>query len=438
MNRSLLMLITALAVAGCGETVSLESNPGTSPRTAVSTERNHPQPEPSRNTNAVTSLRGPTRASTRDWAQWRGPQGNGKSTETGLLHAFPVGGPQILWRAKLGSGFSGIAVADGRVFTLYGDAGRENVACFAADTGKRVWKVETGPDFAQGRSFGPRAMPSCDGELVYAVGANGDLLCLKAANGKKVWSMNLYDKYGMRPHQEGLSPSPLVDGKRLIVAAGTSVFAFDKTNGQQIWKALDEKINHSTPTFATIDGRRQLLVLTGSNLVGLNPESGRELWRHPQRAVNIATPVVGPKDRIFTAAAYGFGCQLVQIENGRPSQVYKNSALATHHATAVLYDGHLYGCHDRLGILKCVEFATGKEKWRTRVPGKGKLIVADGQMIFLNESGILYLAPLSTAGFQPTATVRVLKGLSYTAPTLSAGRLYLRTNREMVCINLKK
>ena len=180
----------------------------------------------------------------------------------------------------------------------------------------RFGRLESDQDFAQGRSFGPRSTPCVDGSYLYAVGASGKLHCLETNSGKSVWSFNIYEKYGMRPHGEGLSCSPQIDGSHLIVAAGTAVFAFNKTDGKLVWQVLEERMNHSTPTFATLDGRKQLVVLTGSNLVGLDPESGRELWRHPQRGVNCATPVVGPNDQIFTAAAYGFGCQLTKIADG--------------------------------------------------------------------------------------------------------------------------
>ena len=197
-------------------------------------------------------------------------------------------------------------------------------------------------------------------------------------------------------------------------------------------------MNHTTPRTTTIGNRRQLLVLTGTNLVGLDPESGRELWRHPQRGVNCASPVVGPNNQIFTAASYGFGCQLVKVDDGTVTQVYKNNVLATHHATAMLYQDHLYGFHDRPGIFKCVEFATGKEKWVSRSPGKGKLIIADGQMIVITETGELVLSPVSPDGFKETSKARVVKGTCYTAPSLANGKLYVRSNQEMVCIEMRK
>ncbi len=373
-----------------------------------------------------------------EWLSWRGPNANGTSDETGLLTAFPGGSPKEIWRVSLGTGFSGLTVGGGRLYTLFGDGDHEWVACFDAASGQEIWKVESDADFSQGRSYGPRATPCLDGGNLYSVGASGKILCLNAADGKTKWSLNIYEKYAMRPHEEGLSPSPLIDGARLIITAGTSVFALEKSDGALIWRSLEEKINHSTPCFATLADKRQLLVLTGENLIGLEPESGDEIWQIAQKGVNIASPVTGPDDEVFVAAAYGFGSQLVRVSKGSAEQVYHNKSLATHHATAILHQGHLYGFHDRGGILRCIDFASGERKWETRGPGKGKMIMADGQLIILTESGKLALAPVSPDGYKATAEVQLLEGTSYTAPVLVNGKLYLRSNEEMVCIDLKK
>lgn len=374
-----------------------------------------------------------------DWPCWRGPHGDNTSRETNLIRRFPEDGAVILWRKDLGTGFSGMSISGNRLFTMFGDGDREYAAGFDTQDGSQLWKVDVDRDFSQGRSFGPRATPYVDDDRVYFVGASGQVLCLTAATGKVVWSLNVYDKFEMRRfvHEEGLSPSPLVDGKSLIVQAGISVFALDKMNGEVIWRSLEERMNHSSPTLAQLDGKRQLIVLTGENLVGLSPTDGSEQWRQPQRGVNCASPVIGPRDRIFTAASYGFGSQLTQVTNGSAQRVYKTNTLATHHATAVLHQGYLYGFHDRPGIFKCIEFATGEESWVSRAAGKGKLIIADDQIILLNEFGQLILAPVSPVGFEPTAKARLLEGTCYTAPSLANGRLYLRSNKEMVCISMK-
>jgi outer membrane protein assembly factor BamB len=264
------------------------------------------------------------------------------------------------------------------------------------------------------------------------------MLCLDAAKGDVIWRVNLVDEHNAPlSEEEGLSSTPLVDGARLLVQAGRTLYALDKSSGELLWQALDEPMSHASPAIVTLDGRRQLLVLTAGNLVGLSPEDGREIWRHEQQAVNIANPVVGPGNRIFAGAAYGYGCQLIEVRGASARQVYKNAVLGSHHATPILHDGHLYGFDDRNGIFKCVEFATGEEIWEAREVGKGNIVLADGQLIVINEEGDLLLAPVSPEGFHPTARARVLRGTCYTAPSLADGRLYLRSDGELVCISLR-
>jgi len=376
-------------------------------------------------------------ASTNGWTTWLGPKGTNTSMETGLISEFPADGPKVLWKTELGTGFSGLTIGNGKVYTLYGKGGRELVACFDAKSGQELWTFDSDEDFAHGRSFGPRATPVLDGQNLYTVGSSGQVLCLNANTGKSIWSMNLYEKFSLEPHNEGLSPSPLIDGQNLILTGGNGVYALNKTNSELVWKGLDEKINHSTPVFATIEGKRQLVVLTGHNVVGLNPADGSEYWRAEQRGVNNSTPVVGPDNTVFTAASYGFGSQLVKISNGSASRVYKNQILATHHATAILHEGYLYGFHDRIGRLKCIKMDTGEEQWEARQIQKGKMLMADGKLFILTEGGRVHIAPVSPESFQPTAEARVLSGQSFTAPSLLNGILYIRTDNEMAAIDLR-
>jgi outer membrane protein assembly factor BamB len=379
-----------------------------------------------------------TSAGTGGWTTFLGPNGNNTSAETGLIAEFPPAGPKVLWKTELGSGFSGITIGGGKLYTLYGKDGRELVACFDAKSGQEIWTFDSDADFAEGRSYGPRSTPALDGQQLYTVGASGRVLCLNVNTGKPIWEMNLYEKFSMQPHNEGHSPSPIIDGQNVILAGGSSVFAVKKTNGELVWRALDEQFNHSTPCFATIEGKRQLVVMTGQNVVGIDPSDGTELWRYEQRGVNATTPVVSPNNEIFTAAAYGFGSQLAKISNGSANRVYKNMVLATHHATAILHNGYLYGFHDRPGRLKCVKLSDGEEQWEDRSIEKGKMLMAEGRMYILTEPGKLYIAPVSPAGFETTSMPRVLSGNSFTAPSLLDGILYIRTDKEMAAIDLRK
>ena len=374
------------------------------------------------------------------WFTFAGPNGNWTTGDTGLISEFPADGPKVLWKTPLGTGFSGLVVGGGKVYTIFGRDGQETVGCFDAKTGREVWTVVSGSDYAEGRSHGPRATPALDGNRLFTVGATGHVMCLDAASGNKVWNYNLHDKFSMRPHNEGLSPSPLVDGQNVILCGGSSAIAVNKATGEQVWRALDEEWNHSTPVFSMISGRRQLVTLTGQNMVGLDPSNGSELWRYEQRGVNAASPVVGPGGRVFGSASYGFGCHLVQVNGGSAERVYKRNELATHHATALLHEGFLYGFHDRPGRFKCINFESGQEQWEAspRDMQKGKMVMADGKFFVLAESGGLYIVPVNPMQFQSSAYARgVLSGQSFTAPSLVDGILYIRTDKEMAAVDLR-
>jgi outer membrane protein assembly factor BamB len=180
---------------------------------------------------------------TSEWGTWLGPNGNGISRETGLVRSFPEEGPNVLWRARLGTGCSGIADAGGRAITLYGDGGREYAVCFDEAKGERLWRIDLDADFSEGRCPGPRAAPTIDGDRVYVLGASGQLRCLATTTGDAIWKLNVIEALGIRQHEEGSSPTPLIHGKQLIVAVGNSVFALDKMSGKSLWKALDEPMN---------------------------------------------------------------------------------------------------------------------------------------------------------------------------------------------------
>lgn len=328
---------------------------------------------------------------------------------------------------------------------MFGKNGREKVVCFDADSGQKLWEVDSDANLQNKRGNGPRATPAVLGERVFTIGALGSIMCLDVKTGKKIWSLHLNNDLGIRISREGLSPSPLIHRDKLFVMAGPpvgSILALDKDTGKIVWKALNERINHSSPIIVAMGGARHLVALTASNVVGLSLHEGRELWRRPMKAVNIATPIWCDGGGLFLSAAYGYGCQFIKLSMAGdriyPEQVYKKSVLATHHATAVYYKGYLYGSHDRRGPFKCIKAPTGEEMWSSTTPGKGKAIITDCQLIVLNEAGYLFLAPATPDGFSPTSRARLLRGPCYTAPTLANGKLYARNPGELLCLNFRK
>ena len=389
-----------------------------------------------------------------DWPQWLGPQRNGVSAEEDLLLPWPDGGPEVLWRQPLGRGFSAISVADGRLFTMYADSTGEYAVCLGADTGQELWRVRTGDFYKESQGGdGPRSTPTVDGEVVYALGATGRILALKAASGEPIWEVDLVAEFGGEVPKWGFSTSPLVEGDLLLLEAGgvdgnvfvdmvidrraeATAVALDRKSGRTVWSALDDKMSYSSPIAFTAAGARQVVFFNAYALVGLAVADGAELWRFPWKTrydVSAATPIFLPPDRIFISA--GSKGAVVRVGGDGVEQVWKNGKMKNHFGTTVHQDGHLYG-FDK-SILKCIDAASGEERWNGRGYAKGSLIAAAGHLIVLGEQGNLGLVAATPDGFVEKANVALMNGRCWTVPTLANGRLYVRDEREIVAVDLR-
>ena len=379
-------------------------------------------------------------ASALDWPQFRGPGRDGWSRETGLLKAWPANGPRRLWKVPVGDGFSGIVVAGGRLFTLYGKGSDELAVAHDAATGREIWRVRIDSKYASDMGSGPRATPTVDGNLVYALSASGQLHALDAASGRRVWARDLKRDFGARPPQWGVSTSPLVEGNLLLLdvggSSGKSAAALDKKTGKTVWTSQSDAAGYSAPVAVTVGGVRQVLFFTGTALTALAPGSGKLLWRVPWRTdydVNAATPIFVAPDKVFVSSGYDTGSALLRIKPaGAPDEVWRSRGMKNQFSSSVLHGGHLYGFDNK--VLKAVDVATGKDKWKQSGLGHGSLLYADGHLYVLSESGQLVLVEATPAGYREKANAEVLSGKCWTAPTLANGRLYVRNEEEMVAL----
>ncbi len=382
-----------------------------------------------------------------DWPQWRGPRQDGISRETGIFDQWPEKGPAELWRAPLGSGFSAVSVVGERAFTLYGTSDGEFAAAISVADGKPLWRSRLG-DLLKNDSYGdgPRATPAVDSGRVYALSGNGALRCLDAADGHAVWGCDLLDKFGGKPPEYGFAASPVVMGDMLVVVVGArnskSLAAFDKANGTVLWTALDDKIGYSTPREVAIDGVRQIIVLMGEALVSVSPKDGKEYWRQEWKTeldANVATPVISG-NRLFISTGYSTGCALFELSvpDGKPAakKVWANKEMKNYFSTSVLVDGYLYGFNNTK--LTCLDFRTGKPKWKAGGFNRGSLIAADGKLIIYGDQGLLALAEISPDSYKELAKFKFCDERTWTVPTLSGGRLFLRNEKELACLKLGK
>lgn len=393
----------------------------------------------------------PRSARAADWPQWRGPDRSGVSAETGLLKTWPANGPKRAWLFEnAGLGYSGPAIANGKLFTLGTRNGSEILLALDAATGKELWTAKLGTILGNDWGDGPRGTPAVDGDRVYALSGPGNLVCASAADGKILWQVTLRSLGGDVPNW-GYTESVLVDGAQVLCTPGGgkgAVAALDKLTGKLRWqsKEFTDDAHYSSIVPATINGVAQYVQRTEKSVVGLDAASGKLLWETAFRGqvAVIPTPIVRGNE-VYVTAGYGAGCKMVRIEPGnRVTTVYENKVMKNHHGGVVLIGDHLYGHGDLSWV--CQNFKTGAEVWSHRELRKGAIGAADGMIYCLAEdSGTLVLAEASPQGWKehgrlvlaPQSKIRSPEGKIWTHPVISHGKLYLRDQEFISCYELK-
>lgn len=378
-----------------------------------------------------------------DWYRWRGPDLNGISKETGWQFEWPAEGPKQLWKASVGTGFSSMAVSEGRVYTMGNQNGKESVWCLDAETGKEIWRhtydAPLDPNLYEG---GPNATPAVDGKVVYTLSRKGHLFSFEAVTGKILWNKNVATELSAKLPEWGLSGSPLVEGDLVVLNAGTHGSAFDKKNGRLVWSTGKEATGFATPVPLDMGGQRCVAIFGAKALAALDVKTGRELWRFPWKTsydINAADPIIAG-DLIFVSSGYGTGGGLIRLTGGKPTAVWQNKNMHNQLNSSVLIKGHLYGISGQSGHggdLRCVELATGTLKWKEPSAGLGSLMAADGKLIVLGEKGELIIAEADPTAFKPISRAQVLGGRCWTAPVLSNGRIFCRNAQgTLVCLDV--
>jgi len=379
-----------------------------------------------------------------DWPQWRGPNRDGRSAETGLLKDWPAAGPALAWRAAgAGEGYSSFATSQGRLFTLGARGGTEYVMAFDSASGKRLWETSHGTRFSNDRGDGPRATPTIEGDRVYAYGASGDLSVLDAASGKVYWTVNVLKQYRGSNIQWGLSESPLVLADRILVNAGGTIVALKKTDGTSIWTTKGENAGYSSAVAHKIGDVTEAIYFTSTRVLGVDVNSGRQLWSYGKVAnnvANIATPIVRG-NRVFVSSDYGTGSALLELagsgSNVTAKEVYFTRQMKNHHATSILVGEHLYGFDS--AILTAMDFNTGNVAWQNRSVGKGSLTFADDRLYLFSENGVVGLAEASPAGYREHGRFELKTGRlpTWSHPVVSGGKLFLRDQDSIYAYDVR-
>jgi len=392
-----------------------------------------------------------------DWPQWQGPDRKAISRETGLLKKWPKDGPKLVWKAdKLGGGYSAPAVSAGRIFGMSFRGQDEVVWALNEATGNELWATRIAEAKRAPGQQGPegsRGTPTVDGDVLYALGENGDLVCLETASGKERWHKNLISDFGGTIPRWGYSESPLVDGDKVIVTPGGSdatLVALNKQTGETIWKDQVPEgggAHYSSVIAADVDGQREYIQFLAKGVVGVSAKDGKMLWHFEQPAnpvSNISTPIYSDH-YVFAASAYYVGGALAKINSGSKAEVvYATKKMKNHHGGIVLLDGYLYGANGGNGetpALVCLDFKTGKVMWEEKKAGKGSLAYADGCLYYRDENGPMLLIEANPKEYvelsrftQPERS----KAKAWSHPVIANGKLYLRDQNVLFCYDIKQ
>lgn len=383
------------------------------------------------------------------WTEFRGPGRSGHYTQASLETNWPPAGLPAIWRQPIGGGYASFAVAGGRAFTIEQRRENESVTAYDAETGRELWAYTYPAVFREWMGGdGPRATPTFHENKIYALGAQGDLHCLQADDGKVVWRRNVLSDGACTNLPYGTAASPLIVDDKVIVTSGArihegsrTVLAYAVKNGEPVWKALTNKMAYVSPMRVTIAGRDQLLIVGGMEVFGLEPSNGNLLWMQPWPVAydnNIAQPVMVATNRFFVSSGYGAGCAVFELAKAQERftvrTVWKNKALKNKFTSSVLWENHLYGLDE--DILTCLDAETGERKWKNGRYGYGQVLLASGHLIILTGDGQLALVRAIPGGHEEAARFQAIKGKTWNNPAIAAGRIFVRNSAEMASFQI--
>ena len=388
-----------------------------------------------------------------DWPQILGPHRAGiAAADESLADAWPAAGPPTEWRREVGTGYAGVAVAAGRTFLFHRVAGEEVVEALDAAAGKTLWRAAHPTTFTPqvGGGDGPLCVPLVHDGRVIVFGAQGVLRCLDAATGAERWRHDTHREFGAPEGYFGAGSTPIVAARNVIVNVGGSrndagVVAFGLDTGETAWMATSEPASYSAPVAVTVGGEPHVLMVTRFACLLLDPRSGGVLWRFPfgQRGptVNAASPVTWPDGRFLVTAAYGIGSVCGSFDAAGFTRLWEGvGPLATQYCTPVVLGEEIYCIDGRDDVppaaLKCLDARTGRERWTEAAIGYGTLLAADGKLIVVQADGTLVLVRPAAQRCEILARGRPLTGTVRALPALAAGRLYLRDDATLRCLDV--
>jgi len=395
------------------------------------------------------------------WPQLLGPKRDGIVRETGLNVDWQSKPPKILWKVPLGSACSSLTIVGDRVYTMAKQDKRDGIVCLETNTGKEVWFADAVPTYLdfQKQGAGPRSTITYHAGKLYCLFGMGELWCVNT-DGKKLWQADIFKDTGAQHHQGdkywwGVSMSPLVEGDLVIVQPGgdknNSVAAYHKDTGKLVWMSGNDPMGYASPIAIDVAGTRQLVVPTGRSILGLEPKKGAILWRYAfgnMFNATAATPLWS-NDLLFVSAAYGAGCAALEIAPPAGSSASwtvrekwtNKTKFQNLMATSMIVDGHIYGCHGDLSAfaMRCLDLKTGAIKWEERAQGRYGFLALGKHIVCVHEGGSLQLIEATPQEYKVVGELpNLLAKKTWAAPAFADGKLYLRDQQHVVCIDLRK
>jgi len=381
-----------------------------------------------------------------DWPRWRGPSGDGISMETGWNPKALSEDPKILWKTNVGLGYSNVTIKDGRLYTM-GLRGRTTIIfSLNAETGEEIWQYSF-EDFRD-----PQSTPTIDGKYLYVLSSKGILFRLKIKNGKLQWERDLVDEFEAPQARFGFATSPVIEEDLVILNVKTCI-ALNKKNGDKVWVSEVHEIPlyddyYATPVIHEFDGRRCALIFSGRGLFSVDVMTGEKIWYYEWKITgspNCVDPIA-VDNKIYTSSAAMGGCVCLEIIDGEPSVLWKNSNMNNAWSTSVLIDDYLYGCDGYVYPVSrfgCLDFNTGSVMWTEKMR-EASAISAGGKLIILGEDGTLRIAKATPESYQEISHCDVLEGEEkgrkfWTIPVLCNGKIYCRNYfGDLICIDVSK
>lgn len=403
------------------------------------------------------------------WPQWRGPDRNGLSKETGLLKDWTEKKPKLLWMTEgFGQGYAGVSIAEGHIYTTGNDKEAQNVICAAVADGKILWKTPISNEPPKHGYDGSRCTPSIDGDRIYAISSGGGIFCLNANDGTVIWSHDFKEWKGKMHSGWGFSESPLVDGDRVLCTPGgkdAMIVCLNKMTGEEIWKSAEgdfpkkhggDGAAYSSIVISNGGGVKQYVQLVGRGVIGVRATDGKFLWGYNDIAngtANIPTPIPFG-DYVFTSSGYGDGgTALLKLSSEgdgvKAEEVFYRPAgeLQNHHGGMLLIGDYVYfGAKHNEGFPVCVEAKTGEIVWKNddrkanAGSGSAAVVYADGNVIFRYQNGTVGLVEATTDGYHLKGSFKpeFQQGNSWAHPVVAGGKLYLREQDKLMCYDLKE